>query len=246
VVVLCLGEGSYTEHPGSINDLTLPETQLKFAEQIIATGKPIVLVLVEGRPRVINRIADKVSGILLALNPGNEGGRAVADVVFGDYNPNGKLPITYPRSAGYFATYDRPAAETDAKDFKTSAFYPQFEFGTGLSYTNFAHSNLRLSAKSIAPNEKITVSVDVKNTGNRAGKETVILYLRDEVATLAPAGKRVRRFAKIYLEPNQTKTVSFTLDREDFSYIGTDNKPVVEAGDFMVMIGNLSDRFNLR
>ncbi|MET0754271.1 MAG: glycoside hydrolase family 3 N-terminal domain-containing protein [Pyrinomonadaceae bacterium] len=245
VVVLCLGEGSYTEHPGSINDLTLPKIQLKFAEAIIAAGKPVVLVLVEGRPRVISRIADKVSGILLALNPSNEGGRAVSDVLFGDYNPNGKLPFTYPRSPGYFATYDRPAAETDAKDFKTSAFYPQFEFGTGLSYTTYEYSNLRLSSKSISMNSEINVSVDVKNTGNRAGKETAILYLRDEVAALSPAGKRVKRFAKIYLEPNQTKTLTFTLNRDDFSYINTDNKPTVEAGDFTVMIGNLSDRFSL-
>lgn len=245
VVVLCLGEGSYTEHPGSLNDLTLPEIQLKLAEAIIATGKPVVLVLVEGRPRVISRIADKVSGILLALNPSNEGGRALSDVLFGDYNPNGKLPFTYPRAASYFATYDRPASETDARDFKTSAFYPQFEFGAGLSYTTYEYANLRLSSKSIPLNGEITVSVDVKNTGRRAGKEIVILYLRDEVATLAPAGKRVRRFAKIYLEPNQSKTLTFKLNREDFSFIDTDNQSTVEAGDFTVMINNLSDRFTL-
>lgn len=246
VVVLCLGEGSYTEHPGSINDLTLPEIQLKFAEAIIATGKPVVLVLVEGRPRVVNRIADKVSGILLALNPANEGGRAIADVLFGDYNPNGKLPFTYPRSASYFATYDRPAAETDAKDFKTSPFYPQFEFGMGLSYTSYQYSNLRLSSKSISMNGEVGVSVDVKNIGNRAGKETAILYLRDEVAAVTPAGKRVRRFAKIYLEPGQTKTLTFKLNREDFQFINTDNKPIVEAGDFTVMIGGLTDKFTLK
>jgi len=245
VVVLCLGEGSYTEHPGSINDLTLPEIQLKFAEAVIAAGKPVVLVLVEGRPRVISRIADKVSGILLALNPSNEGGRAVSDVLFGDYNPNGKLPFTYPRSPSYFATYDRPASETDAKDFKTSAFYPQFEFGAGLSYTTYAYDNLRLSSKSIPMNGEITVSVAVKNTGRRAGKETAILYLRDEVATLTPAGKRVRRFAKISLEPGQSKTLTFKLNREDFSFVGADNKPAVEAGDFTLMIGNLSERFTL-
>jgi beta-glucosidase len=245
IVVLCLGEGSYTEHPGSINDLTLPEIQLKFAEAIIATGKPIVVVLVEGRPRVISRIADKVSGILLALNPSNEGGRAVSDVLFGDYNPNGKLPFTYPRSPSYFATYDRPASETDQKDFKTSAFYPQFEFGNGLSYTTYEYSNLRLSSKSIPLNGEITVNVDVKNTGNRAGKETLILYLRDEIATLSPAGKRVKRFAKVYLEAGQSKTLAFKLNRDDFSYIDSDNKPIVEAGDFTVMIGNLSDKFTL-
>jgi beta-glucosidase len=246
IVVLCLGEGSYTEHPGSISDLTLPEIQLNFAEAIIATGKPVVLVMAEGRPRLIRQIAGKVSGILLALNPGNEGGQAVADVLFGDYNPNGRLPFTYPRHPSYFATYDRPASETDARDFKTSKFYPQFEFGTGLSYTSFEYSNLRLSPSSFGMNGEVTVSVDVKNTGARAGKETVILYLRDEVAALSPAGKRVRRFAKINLEPGQSKRLTFTLDRDDLSYFDTDNRPTVEAGDFTVMIGNLSGKFTLR
>jgi beta-glucosidase len=245
VVVLCLGEGSYTENPGDISDLTLPEIQLKFAEAIIAVGKPVVLVLTEGRPRVMSRIADKISGILLSFNPGNEGGRAVSDVLFGDYNPNGKLPVTYPRSPGYLATYDRRAFETDGKDYQTSPFYPQFEFGFGLSYTNFAYSDLKLSAQSIPTSGEITVSVKITNTGTRAGKETAILYLRDEFASLTPNGKRVKRFAKIYLESNQSKTVTFKLNREDFSFINLDNKPTVEAGDFTVMIGNLSDKFTV-
>jgi len=245
VVVLCLGEGSYTEHPGDIADLTLPEIQLKFAEAIIATGKPVVLVLAQGRPRIINRIADKVSGILLALNPGNEGGRAVSDVLFGDYNPNGKLPVTYPRFPGYLATYDRRAFETDGKDYEKSPFYPQFEFGYGLSYTSFAYSDLRLSSKSIPMSGEMTISATITNTGIRAGKETAILYLRDEIASITPNGKRVKRFAKIYLEPKQSKTVTFKLSREDFSFINLDNKPTVEAGDFTVMIGNLNDKFTL-
>jgi beta-glucosidase len=246
MVVLCLGEGSYTEHPGSITDITLPEIQLRLAEAIIATGKPVVVVLAEGRPRVISRIADRVPGILLALNPGNEGGRAVADILFGDYNPNGKLPFTYPRSPGYFATYDRPASETEEKNFQTSIFYPQFEFGTGLSYTAFEYTNLRVSPGSVAMTGEVTVNVDVKNTGARAGKETVIVYLRDDVATLAPAGKRVRRFAKVYLAAGQSKTLTFKLNQEDLSYFGTDNRPVVEPGDFTVMIGNLTGKFTLR
>lgn len=245
IVVLCLGEGSYTEHPGDISDLTLSETQLKFAEAIIATGKPIVLVLAQGRPRVISRIADRVSGIVLALNPGNEGGRAVADVLFGDYNPNGKLPFTYPRSPGYLATYDRRAFETDGKDYKNSPFYPQFDFGAGLSYTTFAYSNLQMSSKSIALNAEVKISATVTNTGTKAGKETAILYLRDEVASLTPAGKRVKRFAKIHLEPAQSKTLTFTLRREDFSFVNTDNQPTVEAGDFTVMIGGLTGKFTL-
>jgi len=245
-VVLCLGEGSYTEHPGDISDLTLPEIQLKVAEAIIETGKPVVLVLAEGRPRIVNRIADKVSAILLAPNPGNEGGRAVADVMFGDYNPSGKLPFTYPRAPGYLATYDRRAFETDGKDYSKSPFFPQFEFGFGLSYTNFAYSNLRISPENITQDGNVAISVDIKNVGNRAGKETVILYLRDEFASITPQGKRVKRFAKIHLEPNQTKTLSFTLNRDDLSFFNTDNKPLAEAGDFTVMIGDLRGKLTLQ
>ncbi len=246
VVVLCLGEGSYTETPGNITDLTLPETQLKFAEAIIATGKPVVLVMVEGRPRVISRIADRVPGILLALNPSSEGGAAIADVLFGDYNPNGKLPFTYPRNPNNLITYDHKLFETEETTFGNTANKPQFEFGTGLSYTTYAYSNLRMSQTSIPMNGEITVSVDVKNTGARAGKETAILYLRDEVASISPPGKRVKRFAKIALEPNQSKTLTFKLNREDFSFIGANNKPTVEAGDFTVMVGNQSGKFTLK
>jgi beta-glucosidase len=246
VVVLCLGEGSYTETPGNITDLTLPETQLRFAEAIIATGKPVIVVMVEGRPRVISRITDRVPAILLALNPSNEGGTAIADVLFGDYNPNGKLPFTYPRNPNNLIMYDHKLFETEETAFGNVANKPQFEFGTGLSYTTYAYSNLKMSQTSIPMNGEITVSVDVKNAGARAGKETVILYLRDEVATISPAGKRVKRFAKVSLEPNQSKTLTFKLNREDFSFIGADNKPTVEAGDFTVMIGNQSGKFTLR
>jgi len=246
VVVLCLGEGSYTETPGNITDLTLPETQLRFAEQIIATGKPVVLVLVEGRPRIISRIADKVSAILLAYNPGNEGGQAVADVLFGDYNPSGKLPFTYPRSTNNYLTYDHKLFEVEDTSYGNVATQPQFQFGTGLSYTSFRYSDLTVSPKSAAINGHVTISVKVTNTGSRAGKETAILYVRDEVASLSPPGKRVRRFAKIYLDPGQSKGLTFTLDREDLSFIGADNRSVIEPGDFTVMIGGLSDKFTLR
>ncbi|MBC7898898.1 MAG: glycoside hydrolase family 3 C-terminal domain-containing protein, partial [Saprospiraceae bacterium] len=246
VVVLCLGEGSYTETPGNITDLTLPDPQLKLAEALIATGKPVVVVMVEGRPRVISRIVDKVPGILLALNPSNEGGMAVADVLFGDYNPNGKLPFTYPRNPNNLIMYDHKLFETEETAFGNVANKPQFEFGTGLSYTTYAYSNLKLSQPSIPMNGEITVSFDVQNTGQRAGKETVILYLRDEVATVSPAGKRVKRFAKISLEPGQRRSLSFKLNRDDFSFIGADNKPTVEAGDFTVIVGSLTGKFMLK
>ncbi len=246
VVVLCLGEGSYTETPGNITDLTLPETQLKFAEAIIATGKPVILVMVQGRPRLISQIADRVSGILLAMNPSNEGGQAIADVLFGDYNPNGKLPFSYPRSPNNYMTYDHKLFETEDTNFGNAATRPQFEFGSGLSYTTFAYSDLAVSPKTVPSNDDVTVSFKVTNTGARAGKETAILYLRDDVATLAPNGKRVRRFAKIYLDAGESRTLTFKLNRDDFSFVGLDNKPTVEAGDFTVMVGNLSEKFTLK
>lgn len=243
VVILCLGEGSYTETPGNIADLTLPEIQLRFAERIIATGKPVILVLVEGRPRLISRIADDVQGILLAYNPSDEGGRAIADVIFGDYNPNGRLPFTYPRSTNNYLTYDHKLFEVEAANPDT---HPQFEFGSGLSYTTFRYSDLRVSPSSVGPNGTVTVSVKVTNTGRRAGKETVILYVRDEAATIVPAGKKVKRFAKIFLEEGQTKTLNFTLTRNDLSFIGLNDRPVVEPGEFTVVVGGLSEKFTLR
>ena len=203
-------------------------------------------MLVEGRPRVINRIVDGAKGILLAFNPGNEGGAAVADVLFGDYNPNGKLPFTYPRTPNSFITYDHKLFETEETGFGNEAFAPQFEFGSGLSYTTFSYSNLQVSPKSAPLNGEVKVSVTVTNSGPRAGREAVILYLRDEVASLTPPGKRVKRFAKISLEPGQSRTLSFTLGSADFSFIGADNKPRIEAGSFRVIVGKLSEGFTLQ
>ncbi len=174
VVILCLGEGSYCETPGSISDLTLGEPQLKLAEAIESTGKRVVIVLVEGRPRIINRIVAKTDGILMAYNPSNEGGQAIADALFGDINPSGKLPFTYPRTNGVVAYDDRP--------FETAGAHwpirPQFEFGEGLSYTTFKYSDLRLSKRVISGNEELSISVNVTNTGRREGREVVQLYLR--------------------------------------------------------------------
>ena len=246
VAIVCVGEASYAETPGNITDLTLSEPQLNLAEAIEATGKPVVVVLVEGRPRIINRIADGAQGILMAYNPSHEGGSAVADVLFGDYNPSGKLPFTYPRTPNGLLTYDHKLFETEQTSFGNSAFSPQFEFGQGLSYTTFAYSNLQVSPKTVPMNGQVNVSVAITNTGQRAGKETVILYVRDEVASVTPPGQRVKRFSKIYLEPGQTRTLSFTLKRDDLSFIGADNKARVEPGDFDVMVGNLTDKFTLQ
>ena len=246
VVVVCIGEGSYAETPGNITDLTLSEPQLKLAEAVEATGKPVVLVLIEGRPRVINRIVDKARGIVMAYNPGNEGGTAVADVLFGDYNPSGKLPFTYPRTPNGLINYDHKAFETEETSFGNAAFNPQFEFGQGLSYSKFTYSDLRLGQKTISKDDSLSVSVTVTNSGGRAGKEVVQLYLSDLVASLSPPGKRLKRFAKIDLQPGQSRTLTFTLRGEDLSFIGSNNKPVIEPGEFEVTIGGLKDRFTLK
>jgi beta-glucosidase len=246
VVILCLGEGSYSETPGNITDLNLGEPQVKLAEAIQATGKPVVLVLVEGRPRIINRIAAGAKAILMSYNPGNEGGTAVADVLFGDHNPSGKLPFTYPRTPNGLITYDHKPFETEDTAFGNTAFKPQFQFGEGLSYTTFTYSDLRLGKKTTSANEELPVSVTVTNSGRRAGKEAVLLYVSDLVASLSPPIKRLRRFAKIHLEPGQSRTLTFTLRRDDLSFIGIDNKPVVEPGDFDVSVGGLTQRFTLK
>ena len=246
VIVLALGEGSYCETPGNITDLTIGEPQLKLAEALKATGKPIVLVLVEGRPRIINRIADNINAIVMAYNPSHEGGTAIADVLFGDVNPSGKLPFTYPRTPNGLINYDHKPFETENTAFGNMAFNPQFKFGEGLSYTTFAYSDLRVGKQTISANEELPVSVTVKNTGNRAGKEAVLVYVSDLVASISPPNKRLRRFAKISLEPGQSRTLTFKLRRDDLSFIGADNKPTVEPGEFEVSIGGLTQKFTLK
>lgn len=245
VVVLCLGEGSYTETPGNITDLTLAEPQLRLAEAVAAAGKPVVLVLVEGRPRIINRIADKAGAILLAYNPGNEGGQAVADVLFGDHNPSGRLPLTYPRHPNALLNYDHKSYENQNTTFGLTPFNPQFPFGHGLSYTTFKYDNLTLGRTTMGAGDTLTVGVTVTNTGRRAGAEVVQLYVRDLVASVTPPDKRLRRFARVRLEPGQGRTLTFTLDREDLSFIGQDNRPTVEPGDFEILVGGLTQKFTL-
>jgi beta-glucosidase len=246
VIVLALGEGSYCETPGNITDLTIGEPQIKLAEALKATGKPIVMVLVEGRPRIINRIADSASAIVMAYNPSNEGGTAIADVLFGDVNPSGKLPFTYPRTPNGLINYDHKPFETENTAFGNMAFNPQFRFGDGLSYTKFTYSDLRLSKQTISANDELQVSVTVTNAGQRAGKEAVLLYVSDLAASISPPNKRLRRFAKINLEPGQVRTLTFKLRRDDLSFIGADNKSTVEPGDLAVGVGGLTQLFTLK
>jgi beta-glucosidase len=166
--------------------------------------------------------------------------------VFGDYNPDGKLPFTYPRTPNNYLTYDHKLFEVENTAFGNTATSPQFNFGHGLSYTTFEYSDLKLDKTSLPLNGEVNISFKITNTGKRAGKETAILYLRDEVATLSPPGKRVRRFAKVSLDAGQSKTLTFRLDGDDFSFIGANNKAVIEPGDFTVLVGGLSEKFTLR
>ncbi|HET9695413.1 MAG TPA: glycoside hydrolase family 3 N-terminal domain-containing protein [Terriglobales bacterium] len=245
-IVLALGEASYTETPGNIADLTLSEPQVAIAKALIATGKPVVVVLLEGRPRIINSFAESAAGIVMAYNPGNMGGQAISEILFGDVNPSGRLPLTYPRNVNALMTYDHKAFEDEDQGFGLTAFKPQFEFGAGLSYTTFQYSDLKISPPNPTADSPITVSVKVSNTGSRAGKEVVEVFLRDVVATITPPGKRLVRFAKVDLQPGATQSLSFTLNNADLSFIGLDNKPKVEPGEFQVFVGGLKASFNLQ
>lgn len=245
VVVLCLGELAYAETPGNIDDLTLPDAQLRLAEALAAAGKPIVLVLIEGRPRVIRTIGNAATGIVLALNPGMEGGTAISDVLFGDVNPSGKLPITYPRYPHALRTYDHKAFEEQDTSFGLKGFQPLFEFGFGLSYTTFSYSGLRVVSAATTVDGGVTVSVTVQNTGSRPGMEVVQLYISDHVASVTPPVKRLKRFEKISLAPGASRTLQFKLGHQDLSFIGADLKPTVEPGTFSALIGGLKADFTI-
>ncbi|MBD3223207.1 MAG: beta-glucosidase [Caldithrix sp.] len=240
-VVLCLGEPTYCESPGNIDDLSLYPAQLEFAKAIYKTGKPVVLVMVEGRPRVITEITQQADGIIMAYLPGMDGGTALADIIFGDVNPSGKLPFSYPRTPNGFTTYDHKPLES----FDVNAYNPLYPFGHGLSYTTFAYSELKLNKRTIKKGETIEIAVTVTNSGQRAGKEAVELYVTDLYGSVSRPVKQLKRFTKIDLKPGQSKTMQFTLNEQDLSFIGRELKPVVESGDFEIHIGDQTQSFEL-
>ncbi len=242
VIILCLGENSYTETPGNINDLTISAPQIALATALAKTGKPIILVLAEGRPRIISAIEPGVTSVLHTYLLGNEGGNVVADALIGKINPSGRLPYTYPRYTNSLLNYYRKYTE-NKESSEVAGYDPQWEFGTGLSYTTFKYSNLKLSSSKLPENGNITVTVDITNTGKVAGKESVLMYVSDLVASITPEFKRLRGFEKIDLQPGQNKTVIFTLNKEKLSFINADLKRVTEPGEFKLMIGDLSQNF---
>lgn len=249
-IVLCIGENSYCEKPGDLHDLSLSKNQMLLAETAIKTGKPVVVVLNEGRPRIIREIVPHVKGVLHSYLPGNYGGLAVADVLFGDVNPSGKLPYTYPMYVNTLMTYDHKPSEHQKKmqgmyDYE-SDFAVQWPFGFGLSYTTFEYSNLQLSSTELSTNGTLTVTVTVTNSGNRDGKEAVQLYTSDLYASITPDVKRLRGFEKIDLKAGESKQVSFTLTPADLSFINAENQRVTEAGEFKVEVSGLEAVFNYK
>ncbi len=241
VVVLCLGEPTYCETPGNIMDLTLPQEQIDLAKALYESGKPVILILVEGRPRVINKITQNAAAIVMAYLPGMEGGQALADIIFGDINPSGKLPFTYPSAPNGFMTYDyKPLEKFDVNDFVY-----EFPFGFGLSYTHFEYSDLKINKKMFDMDENIEVSVRVKNTGHRSGKETVLLYGADLFGSVSRPVKQLKRFHKIELKPGESKIVYFKINANDFEFTNRANKRVIEAGKFKLMIAELEQEFSL-
>ena len=246
-IILCLGENAYAESPGNIADLALDQNQVALANAAAATGKPIVLVLSEGRPRIITNIEPSCKGILMAYWSGKKSAEAIADVLFGDYNPNGILPFSYPRSTGEIVLYDRKPTEEIREVFNNdihTGYNPLYPFGHGLSYTTFEYGEVKLSTKSLKGKEKLSVSITVKNTGKIAGKHTVELYTHDLYASITPNMKRLRAFQKINLEAGETKTVKFTIDRNDLAFVNAQLKTVTEPGEFEVIIGKQKVLFN--
>ncbi len=241
VIVLAIGEKPYTETPGNIDSLNLESSQIELANALLATGKPVILVTLGGRPRIITAQAEKAAGVILGFLPGMEGGEALADIIFGDYNPNGKLPITYPRNTNDIVLYDHKPIE----NFDPNVYKPLYPFGHGLSYSQFQTTGLSTDKNTYKMGDDITVSVHVKNTGSLTGKETVMVYLNDLAASVTRPNKQLKAFKKVALTPGQTEKLSFILTPQDLSFIGVDLKRIVEPGEFKVMVGAESIVFSV-
>lgn len=244
VIVACIGENSYTETPGNLTDLWLSENQRNLVKALAQTGKPVILVLNEGRPRLIADIEPLAQGIIDILIPGNMGGDALANLVSGKSNFSGKMPYTYPKEINSLANYDFKKSEEvgtmeGAYDYNAK-ITQQWGFGYGLSYTTYKYSNLKVSQSDFHHGDIIKVSVDVKNTGKVAGKESVLLFSSDLIASMVPDGRRLRAFDKVELQPGETKTVIFELKADDLAFVGWNGKWRLEEGDFKLMIADQS------
>ena len=244
VIIACIGENSYTETPGNLTDLWLSENQRNLVKALAKTGKPIILVLNEGRPRLIADIEPLAKAIVNTLIPGNYGGDALANLLAGDANFSAKMPYTYPKEINSLNTYDYKVSEevgtmAGAYDYDAKVSL-QWPFGYGLSYTTYEYSNLKVSASEFTSEDVLTVSVDVKNMGNHVGKEAVLLYSSDLVASVVPDNKRLRDFTKVELQPGEVKTVTFRLPAKKLAFVGADGRWTLEEGDFLLKVGRLS------
>jgi beta-glucosidase len=242
VIIACVGENSYTETVGNLSDLALSENQRRLVKALAQTGKPIILVLNEGRPRLVNDLEPLCQAVIDILLPGNYGADALARLLAGDANFSGRLPYTYPRNPADLTTYDYRVSEhcermAGAYDYDATVNV-QWPFGYGLSYTTFAYSNMRIDKPRFSKDDVLTVSIDVTNTGNREGKESVLLYSTDLVASLTPENCRLRAFEKVSLQPQETRTVTFRLPAKDLAFVGADGQWVLEEGDFRLTIGS--------
>ena len=246
VAVVALAEWPSTETPGNIDDLTMPAAQLRLAHAIEAVGIPVVLTLFENRPRIIRDVVDGARAVVTAYETGPYGGEALADVLFGDVNPSGKLPFSYPRFTGAMVPYDRAQSANATASGSEGGYNPEWAFGHGLSYTTFAYSELRVGSPSLGQGDTLGVSVTVANTGTRAGKEVVQLYVRDLYASVTPAIRRLRGFQKLSLAPGERRAVTFRVPVRELAFIGLNNRPMVEPGEFDVMIGGQTARFTVR
>ena len=244
IIIACIGENSYTETPGNLNDLWLSENQRNLVKALAKTGKPVILVLNEGRPRLIADIEPLAKAVLHIFLPGNYGADALANLLSGEANFSAKMPYTYPREINSLNTYDYKVSEEVGTmagaynyDAKVSLQWP---FGYGLSYTTFDYANLRVDKTSFTADDVLTVTVDVKNTGNRAGKEAVLLYSSDLIASIVPDNRRLRDFTKVVLAPGETKTVTFQLPAKELAFVGADGRWTLEEGDFTLKVGKLT------
>ncbi|MFZ4784955.1 MAG: beta-glucosidase family protein [Flavobacteriales bacterium] len=243
VIVVCLAEWPSTEKVGDIDDLSMSRTQIDFVKELKKTGKKIVLILVENRPLLVNEIVSDCDAIVMAYQPGDYGGEALAEILYGTINPSGKLPFTYPRFNQSLLMYDHKYTETVDQKFGNNAFQPQWPFGHGLSYSNILYEKLECNTDTLKAYDQMTVRITVKNPSTRAAKESVILYLHDQYATVTPAVRRVIDFQKVDIAAGESRVVEFKVDRKDLEFVNADIKWVTEDGHFDLMVANQKTSF---
>ncbi|MDH7447939.1 glycoside hydrolase family 3 N-terminal domain-containing protein [Aquimarina sp. 2201CG14-23] len=247
VVLLCLGENSYTETPGNTNSIIMPDNQIELAKALSETGKKIILVLLEGRPIIFNEIEPLVDAVFMGYLPGNYGADALADLVYGVENPSGRLPINYPKHPHAFVNYNHKHSDNIVvPNYYESDYDQQYEFGDGLSYTTFEYSDLSLNAIEMSEDESIEVSVKITNTGNRKGKESVLLFISDLYASITPEVRALKGYEKIELDAAESEIVHFTITKDELSFVNENLKTTAEPGDFEINVGGLKKKIKLK